>query len=548
MVPRTQPHPSTSGWQYVREYAHSVRPDRKPQDRVDFAETLYFQGGARTDAHTGKASLTFGLSDSVTTFLANVDAYDDAGDLGQAVLPVPAVQPFYAEPKMPLALTEGDVVALPVAVVNNTSVALKDAQLSVTLPAGLKASAPEGPLTVSASGRARRLVSLDTTGYSGAADVEVAAVAGNYHDHVKRSFTVLPRGYPQAVSRGGVLAANDDQTASITLAGDLEPRSLETQLLVYPSPLSRLTQALSRLLREPNGCFEQTSSTSYPLTMAQQYFVTHEGVPPETINRAQGLLSRSYDRLVGFECQDKGYEWFGGNAPGHEALTAYGVMQFADMRRAGLSLVDDAMLSRTRHWLLSRRDGKGGYQRNARALDSFGGAPESTTNAYITWALVSAGEKGLDAETKALKADALAGDDSYVQALAADVSYLTGDVTTGRELGRRLTAKQDASTGAVSGAHGTITRSGGAALAIETTSLATLAWLRDGTFATNVDGAARFLASVCEGGRFASTQGTVLALKAIVAYDAAHPKSGGPGVVTVKVDGKPVGETAQIQA
>jgi len=42
-----------------------------------------------------------------------------------------------------------------------------------------------------------------------------------------------------------------------------------------------MTDALQSLLREPNGCFEQTSSTSYPMVMAQQYFLTHRAsIPP----------------------------------------------------------------------------------------------------------------------------------------------------------------------------------------------------------------------------------------------------------------------------
>ena len=34
--------------------------------------------------------------------------------------------------------------------------------------------------------------------------------------------------------------------------------------------------------------------------------------------------------------------------------------------------VDPAMVDRTREYLLSRRDGRGGFERNARALDTFG--------------------------------------------------------------------------------------------------------------------------------------------------------------------------------
>ena len=63
---------------------------------------------------------------------------------------------------------------------------------------------------------------------------------------------------------------------------------------------------------EPYGCFEQTSSTSYPMVMAQQYFLTHTGVEPSIIEKARNLLDVSYKKLTGFESRTKGYEWFGG--------------------------------------------------------------------------------------------------------------------------------------------------------------------------------------------------------------------------------------------
>src|SRR5690348_2915185 len=56
------------------------------------------------------------------------------------------------------------------------------------------------------------------------------------------------------------------------------------------------------------------------------------------------------------------------------------------------------MIERTKNWLMKRRDGKGGFERNSLALDCFGGAPESTTNAYIVWALSCSGEKHIEKE------------------------------------------------------------------------------------------------------------------------------------------------------
>ena len=44
-------------------------------------------------------------------------------------------------------------------------------------------------------------------------------------------------------------------------------------------------------------------------------------------------LKKGYDKLIGFETSTKGYEWFG-EAPGHEALSGYGIAQFNDMNDA----------------------------------------------------------------------------------------------------------------------------------------------------------------------------------------------------------------------
>jgi len=56
------------------------------------------------------------------------------------------------------------------------------------------------------------------------------------------------------------------------------------------------------------------------------------GLSPEKLKALQELrekflayLEEGYKRLLNFETSSKGYEWFG-MAPGHEALTAYGLM------------------------------------------------------------------------------------------------------------------------------------------------------------------------------------------------------------------------------
>ncbi|MHB8874846.1 MAG: MG2 domain-containing protein, partial [Myxococcaceae bacterium] len=400
----------------VREFAHPLRPNRQPTDRVDFTETLYWNAGVKTDAKTGEAQVSFALNDSVTSFKAIAGGFSEAGNLGAGVATVESVQPFYLEPKMPLEVTAGDVVRLPVAVVNGTSGKLS----GVTLTAASKGDLRIG--TVNAmdlrpGDRVRHLMELKVGNGSGKVDFTLAARAGAYADNVTRQLSLKPNGFPFEVAFGGLVGPDKPASHALTIPENVVVNSVRTSIAIYPTPLANMTEALSRLIVDPSGCFEQTSSTSYPLTMAQQYFTSHAGVDPKLVESAKQKLEAGYQRLKGFECPEKGYEWFGEN-PGHEALTAYGLLHFTDM--AKVREVDQKMLANTRAWLMKQRDGKGGFERKRRALHTWI-EDKDCSNAYITWALLESGEKEVGKEVASLKAAAAKSENSYVVALAGNV-------------------------------------------------------------------------------------------------------------------------------
>ena len=64
-------------------------------------------------------------------------------------------------------------------------------------------------------------------------------------------------------------------------------------------------------------------------------------------------------------------------------------------------VVSDQMMERTANWLMKRKDGKGGFERNPKALDSFGRADKDITDAYITYSLSEAGFKNIQKEVDA---------------------------------------------------------------------------------------------------------------------------------------------------
>jgi hypothetical protein len=202
--------------------------------------------------------------------------------------------------------------------------------------------------------------------------------------------------------------------------------------------------------------------------------------------------------------------------------------------------VDQKMLQDTRNWLLARRDGNGGYTHERRSLHTWVTDPDCA-NGYCTWALLECGEQNLDKEVGWLKAHAANDPNSYVTALAANVMFLAGDREAAKMFMDKLAQQQD-KDGHVLGAITSVVASEGDSLQIETTALATLAWLRDAAYTGNVELGIHFLADSCENGRYGSTQSTVLALRAILAYDKARAHPTAAGSVQLIVDDKPVGE------
>jgi alpha-2-macroglobulin-like protein len=520
--------------QVVRIYAHDLLPNRQPNDRTDFAETVYWCAGIKTD-DSGTITVPFHLNDSVTTFEITADAYSASGAIGEGTATISSTKPFYVEPKLPLEVSSGDVVNVPIAAINSTPNNLSNVQMNVSAGEGVTV-APISPFDLPAGQRSRELANLQIGQIPGNFNFTVAANAGSYSDKVTRQLLVSPLGFPIQISKGGTLLADSKSVHEIEIPESLIASTLKTSGVLYPTPLASLTQALQSLLQEPNGCFEQTSSTNYPLVMADQYFNSHTGVDPAIISQSNELLDKGYARLIGFECKNKGYEWFGED-PGHECLTAYGLLEFTDM--ASVRSVDQTMLADTRSWLMARRDGKGGFTHERRSLHTWITDP-GCSNGYCTWALLECGQTGLDAEVEWLKNDAEQDSNSYVKALAANALFLTGDKTGAKHFMDVLAAQQD-TDGHVKGATTTVVGSGGDSLQIETTSLATLAWLRDPAYAANVEQAIHYLADSCKNGRYGSTQSTVLALRAIVTYDKlrAHPTQAGQ--VQVFVDNQPIG-------
>ncbi|MBX3398339.1 MAG: hypothetical protein KF873_06325 [Gemmataceae bacterium] len=516
----------------VREYAHlPMRVDPLDATRRDFTETVLWHPVLVLPGD-GRGRIDFHVSDATNAYRVLLAGHTLDGRLGATTDQLEVRKPLEIDVNLPPELSLSDKPLLPLVGTNNTS-------RSYEAPADywsdfLVSDVTTRTFRLGPNRSQRRFVPAQPLGV-GPARVRVSVAGGGQTDAVERVVSIVPDGFPLAGTANLELAGTAKTTLDIP--DNLVPRSLSVRLQVFTNSLADIQSGLDGILREPHGCFEQASSANYPNVLALEYLKDANRWNSGAAEQARGLLERGLQRLASFEVQPPtgsraGFEWFG-HHPAHECLTAYGLVQLADMAR--LVPVDPALVARTKAFLLSRRDGTGGFARKKDA-HSFGAVPDSVANAYILWALKSA-DPNLDlaSEAKAVAAEALASGDPYRLALAANVQPAP-------ELVKALVAKQ-APDGSFPGAETSITRSRGRDLIVESTGLAALALLaaKESAPAGALANAIAFLVKARDPhGAFDGTQATVLALKAIVAHNRAHRRPPEAGEIVVRVDGKEV--------
>src|SRR5262249_36169201 len=166
-------------------------------------------------------------------------------------------------------------------------------------------------------------------------------------------------------------------------------------------------------------------------------------------------------------------------------------------------------------------------------------APDDITNAYIVWALTESGkDDDVEKELTALATQAKSSQDPYFLSLVATSLINRGKADAGVALLKTVAAAQK-DDGHIDAARTSITGSGGRDLQIETTGLAVLGWLkanRPADFNVPIQKAIKWIGQQRGGyGGFGSTQSTILALKALIAFAKANKKTSEAGELRLYV-------------
>jgi len=318
---------------------------------------------------------------------------------------------------------------------------------------------------------------------------------------------------------------------------------------LYPGPLSQVIEGMDSILRMPGGCFEQTSSSTYPNVLALDYMKRTKKLTPEVHAKAEGYVANGYQRLLTFEVPGGGFSWFG-NAPANKILTAYGLMEFADM--AKVYDVDPNVIQRTQQWLASQQQADGSWEPDASFIN------EGATNrynsdvlritAYIGWSLENTGFRGPAVERarefveKHMSVGVKAKPDAYTLAVVANFAtdYGKDRDFTRRAIGLLLDTRTEKDEQAWWTADETGVYATGASASVETTGLAVQALLKSGEASGIARKGLSYLASKKDAsGAWGTTQATIMALRALL-LSTEKGSADVRGAVEISLNGKPV--------
>jgi uncharacterized protein YfaS (alpha-2-macroglobulin family) len=513
--------------------------------RSYFPEALYINPEIIADGK-GEANITIPIADSITTWRMAMMASTEGGALGMGDASLKVFQDFFVDLDLPVTLTQGDRVSIPVAVYNYSG---ERGEVSLKLEAAdwysLVNDTADKSLAVEAGRQGGAQFTLEAKRIGKFKLTLSAQMQGGAkrEDIVIREIEVVPNGREQSVAFNGHLDGAAEQ--KVSFPANAIPEASKIFVRLYPGPLSQVIEGMDSILRMPYGCFEQTSSSTYPNVLALDYMKRTKKLTPEVHAKAEGFISTGYQRLLTFEVPGGGFSWFG-NAPANKILTAYGLMEFGDMWK--VYDVDPKVMERTQQWLAEQQQGDGSWNPDTQFIN------EGATNrfnsdalritAYLAWSLTNTGYKGPAVEkAKQYVQSHMSGKaDAYTLAVVANfaVEYGRDRDFTRQAMELLLDGKTETGDQVSWNAEETGVYGRGESAAIETTGLAVQALLKSGQDMGTVRKALNYITSKKDAtGAWGTTQATIMALRALLMASEIG-SSDVKGAVEVLLNGKTV--------
>lgn len=224
-------------------------PSEAPRLRQFFPETLYWNPEVVTD-ETGRTKLEIPLADSITTWRLTALASSQDGQLGFTTQGVRVFQDFFVDVDLPVALTQGDEISIPIGVFNYLPQA-QQVRLEVKAEPWFDLlGQSEQTLTIAANDIDVVYFPIRVKSF-GRQGFQVTAWGEKMSDAVRRDVRVVPNGQEVRQTESNWLRENKE--LSLTLPPEIVPRTAQVEVKIYTGVLAQVVEGLEKILRLPHG-------------------------------------------------------------------------------------------------------------------------------------------------------------------------------------------------------------------------------------------------------------------------------------------------------
>jgi 5-hydroxyisourate hydrolase-like protein (transthyretin family) len=236
----------------------AVEGKEAPRLRQYFPETLYWAPEVVTDAG-GFASLEIPMADSITTWRLTALASSQDGRLGFTTQGVRVFQDFFVDIDLPVSLTQGDEISIPVGVFNYLPEA-QEVRLEVEEEDWFELLG-EGEQTLTIASNdievvyfPIRVLDFGRHGFQVTAWGEQMRASPSTDlagDAIRREVAVVPDGKEFRLTESDWL--REDKEIALEIPAEAVPDTPYVEVKVYPGVMAQAVEGLEKILRLPHG-------------------------------------------------------------------------------------------------------------------------------------------------------------------------------------------------------------------------------------------------------------------------------------------------------
>jgi 5-hydroxyisourate hydrolase-like protein (transthyretin family) len=220
-----------------------------PRLRQYFPETLYWAPEVLTD-EDGFVSLEIPMADSITTWRLTALASSQDGRLGFATRGVRVFQDFFVDIDLPVALTQGDEISIPIGVFNYLPES-QEVRLAVEQEDWFELLGDaEQTLTIGSN-------DIDVVYFPirvlkfGRKGFQVTAWGEHKSDAIRREVNVVPDGKEFRLTESDWL--RESKEIVIDIPTGAVPETPYVEVKIYPGVMAQAVEGLEKILRLPHG-------------------------------------------------------------------------------------------------------------------------------------------------------------------------------------------------------------------------------------------------------------------------------------------------------